>query len=68
MDEIMESYVTLDTAKVTESVSWAKFGEKSLEKFRRQIVMEEVGRGEGEGAEVKDVPNILRVKYAGLDE
>ncbi|GMI07236.1 hypothetical protein TrLO_g6076 [Triparma laevis f. longispina] len=34
MSKIMAEFITIDTTKVTESVSWAKFGEKSLEKVR----------------------------------
>jgi len=57
-DEIMSRYVVeLDSRKATESVSWAKFGEKSKSQYEWQLVLETICKQKseelGEKVEVK---------------
>ena len=59
LDAVMDQMVDIDTSKVTESVSWAKFGEKSLRAFSWNLVKEEIARQEG--IEARDVEARLRV-------
>jgi hypothetical protein len=61
-DEVM-SFCELDTDNVVNSVSWAKFGEKSLAAFCWQLVKEKIAKNEK--CEVKDVPALLRA-YAQI--
>ena len=42
LDAVMDQMVDMDTSKVTESVSWVKFGEKSLRAFSWNLVKEEM--------------------------
>ena len=42
LDAVMDEMVDMDTDKVTESVSWAKFGPESLRAFSWNLVKEEV--------------------------
>jgi len=58
MKYVCEHHCVVDTEKVEESVSWAKFGPKSLAKFQDSIVRETIAKREG--IEVKDVRDFLR--------
>ena len=64
-DEIVANYVVeLDSKKATESVSWAKFGEKSKSQYEWQLVMETICKQKseelGRKIEVKDLTQMLR--------